>query len=85
MQTRVEGERFLLRVVEMVLSRRGLEDRVPTVTRNHAWNQDNAMVCQKVVAERLLTGGWDAGVEPVSIGKRVGVDDMHRGDIDNPR
>lgn len=70
---RVQGKWFLLDICDEAGRAGRIENDIPAVRRDHAWDEDVAMLSQQAVAEGLLAGARDAGVQPIRIGDHAGI------------
>jgi hypothetical protein len=77
MQPRVQRKRLLHG--ELIGSRCTLsvEDEVPAVLRYGAWNGNEEMVGELLIAKGLLAGAWNARNQPVRIWDFSTANDVH--------
>jgi hypothetical protein len=85
MQPRVERKAFLFYWFIETLSRGWIEDNIPTVVGDYAWDKDERSRLQQSITERLLTSADGTGPKPIRIWHIRRFDDMHMRRVSDPR
>src|ERR1700730_17007010 len=73
----VQGKGLLQSHIEISGRSCGDEYQIPAVRGHRARNRNELVLAQQLVAVALLTGAGDCRPEPVGVGKRCRIDDMH--------
>ena len=79
----VQGKGLLQSHIEISGCSCGDEYQIPAVRGHRAWNRNELVLAQQLVAVALLTGAGDCRPEPVGVGKRCRIDDMHSRGVGN--
>jgi len=83
METRIECEGFL-NVLLVCACRLGrIEDQIPAMGGHRAWNDDELVLGQKRITERLLSCAWDSGPQPVDVGNVGRLNHMNARHVDD--
>jgi hypothetical protein len=74
MQSRIQRKPLLQSHIVSSRGTRRDEYQVPAVHRNRAWNGNEFVRAQELVAVVLLSGAGNSRLQPVGIGQRLGFD-----------